>query len=211
MVSGACVGWQYGPDGSLQGQFHGVDLAPGQTFSFVLGRCVPPSGGYKPGLVGVTVDLQLFESSAARPMVGRSLEIVRWLVSDAAPLITCADVLEQVTEERAQCNADLAATNILLSNTQSELAACQAKPEWHDQDGDGEEDRTDACTGTPLGKAVDQAGCSLSQVCIAVDASTRVGQKRCKAIDWKNDELLVSPLDCIVVKQNGVSLCVAAP
>jgi hypothetical protein len=87
----------------------------------------------------------------------------------------------------AQCQADLTEclTNILL-----------------DQDGDGEADDTDACPNTPLGAAVDQAGCSLEQFCSSIDATTQMGEKICENSDWKNDEPLMKPseADCIVDK-----------
>ena len=87
-----CSGWQWGPDGSLQSQFHGVNLAPGQSFNFVYGRCVPPSGGYDPAIFEIRGELQLFRSSPERPMVGRSSDLVRWMVSDSAPLTVAMDI-----------------------------------------------------------------------------------------------------------------------
>jgi hypothetical protein len=66
--------WLWGPDdGSpyhpygFMKQFQGVDLAPGQTLSFVHGRCAPPAAGFVPGIFQVWGERQLFESS----VVGR--------------------------------------------------------------------------------------------------------------------------------------------
>lgn len=92
-ASGVCGGWQWGPDGSgVSAQFHGVDLAPGQKFNFILGSCVPPPGGYDPGLFQMIGELQLFESSPARPQVGSSSDVVRWMVSNTAPAHVAIDV-----------------------------------------------------------------------------------------------------------------------
>jgi hypothetical protein len=68
-----------------------------------------------------------------------------------------------------------------------------------DEDGDGEADPTDLCPGTPVGEAVDEAGCSQEQFCSAIDATTRQGQQTCKKSDWRNDEPLKAiPADCKV-------------
>jgi hypothetical protein len=77
-----CNGWSWGIGDSLRSQFHDVDLAPGETFEFTLGSCTPPTGGYSPGIIKVDAQLQLYESSAARPLVGTSQDLVRWIVTD---------------------------------------------------------------------------------------------------------------------------------
>lgn len=89
-----CSGWQWGPNGipSFFQQFNGVNLAPGERFNFVYGRCVPPSGGYDPAIFEIKGELQLFRSSPERPMVGRSSDLVRWMVSNAAPLRMTIDI-----------------------------------------------------------------------------------------------------------------------
>jgi len=88
-----CGGWQWGPDGSsFSAQFQGVDLAPGQRFNFIYGSCVPPPGGYDPGLFEINGGLQLFESSEARRLLGTSNDLVRWMVSNTAPAQVGIDV-----------------------------------------------------------------------------------------------------------------------
>ena len=61
-------------------------------------------------------------------------------------------------------------------------------PIFNDSDGDGEEDSTDACPGTPPAVEVDSDGCSIDQFCSQFDASTRLGAKDCKKADFMNDE-----------------------
>lgn len=88
-----CGGWQWGPDGSsFSAQFQDVDLAPGQKFNFIFGSCVPPPGGYDPGLFKISGELQLFTSSPDRPPVGSSNDLVRWMVSNTAPAHVAIDV-----------------------------------------------------------------------------------------------------------------------
>ena len=70
--------------------------------------------------------------------------------------------------------------------------------------GDGEEDSTDACPDTPPGEAVDQAGCSLVQVCASVDPGAKQGGGTCTASDWRNDVPLGAAGDCAVEKQSGI-------
>jgi hypothetical protein len=59
-----------------------------------------------------------------------------------------------------------------------------------DEDGDGEPDVSDECSGTAPGEAVDDAGCSLDQFCRSIDVSTRLGRRICRRSDWMNDEPL---------------------
>jgi hypothetical protein len=88
-----CAAWQVGPDGSsFSAQFQGVNLAPGQKFNFIFGSCVPPPGGNGPGLFQISGELQLFRSSPARPQVGSSNDLVRWMVSNTAPAHVAIDV-----------------------------------------------------------------------------------------------------------------------
>lgn len=99
--------------------------------------------------------------------------------------------------EQAQCEAD--------------LAACLENPIFLDADGDGESDSTDRCPGTSSGDDVDGDGCSPSQYCSAIDASTPEGRKVCERSDWKNDEPMETKGDCKAIKEGESSsnyLCV---
>ena len=55
-------------------------------------------------------------------------------------------------------------------------------------------------------------GCTQSQFCEAIDASTKIGARTCRQSDWRNDEPITSPKDCAVMKQErGLpSVCVPA-
>jgi hypothetical protein len=84
------------------------------------------------------------------------------------------------------------------SSLQASLNACLVRPGFVDTDGDGEEDRTDACPNTPAGLAVDAQGCSVNEFCERQSGqwfySTYV---ICVASDWQNDEPLeIRPRDC---------------
>jgi hypothetical protein len=94
--------------------------------------------------------------------------------------------------EQAQCEAD--------------LTECLENPLYLDEDGDGEADSTDLCPGTASGEDVDANGCSLSQYCSAIDASTTEGRKICERSDWKNDEPLENKGNCEAVKEDMNSL-----
>lgn len=86
--------------------------------------------------------------------------------------------------EQAQCEAD--------------LAQCLSAG-IPDADGDSEADPTDKCPDTPAGAAVDDAGCSLTQFCSAIDVTTHYGKHACLRSDWKNDEpRKLFPRDCTV-------------
>jgi hypothetical protein len=91
-----------------------------------------------------------------------------------------------------------------------DLAACESVPTFVDGDGDGEEDSTDWCPNTGVA-AVDAAGCSLAQFCAAIDTSTSVGTRTCKASDWRNDEPITTPKDCAVLKQGRGEPSVCVP
>jgi hypothetical protein len=77
------------------------------------------------------------------------------------------------------------------------LLLCEAVRKFHDADGDGEEDSTDACPGTPAGRSVDASGCTIGQFCTSFEAATSQGRAICNAVDWKNDEPLGNAQDCI--------------
>jgi hypothetical protein len=111
------------------------------------------------------------------------------LIGDA-----CDPFPDDSDNEQAQCEVDLA-------QRESELAQCLANV-VPDQDGDGEADATDACPNTPEGAEVDQAGCSLTQFCAAIDATTKLGNTICKNSDWRNDNPLAASNkgDCRVKK-----------
>jgi len=72
--------------------------------------------------------------------------------------------------------------------------------------GDGEENSTDACPGTPLFEPVDGNGCSLFQYCTSIPTPTKTDERACKGSDWRNDEPLGRAGDCQVDK--ATSLCV---
>ena len=89
--------------------------------------------------------------------------------------------------EQAQCDAD-------LDDAIAELDECLVVPAFRDEDGDGEADVTDLCSGTFIAD-VDSAGCSLTQFCNAIDVSIKHGSKACRSSDWRNDEPL-GATDC---------------
>ena len=98
--------------------------------------------------------------------------------------------------ELAQCEADQA-------DVAAERLVCEAEPRFVDADADGVHDGTDPCAATPFAAAVDGAGCSQAQFCVAqADA--------CERADWRNDEPRGKPHDCVRVgsKQTGYQ-CVA--
>lgn len=70
-------------------------------------------------------------------------------------------------------------------------ATCVALPLFTDDDGDGEENGSDACPATPSGSSVDSAGCSAAQFCSAQPKDS------CGRSDFKNDEMFSGkPGDC---------------
>jgi hypothetical protein len=72
------------------------------------------------------------------------------------------------------------------------LESCSADLETAtaDTDGDGIRDLEDTCPDTASDAEVDQVGCSLTQFCAAINATTAHGAKVCKNSDWRNDEPL---------------------
>lgn len=84
------------------------------------------------------------------------------------------------------------------------LLLCEAERKFSDDDGDGEDDATDACPGTPASASVDSAGCALQQFCASIDIRTAGGPAICVNADWKNDEPLGNAGDCKVLR----ALCV---
>jgi len=44
----------------------------------------------------------------------------------------------------------------------------------------------------------DTAGCSLTQFCTAIDATTPQDRRTCRLSDWNNDEPGNNPSDCAV-------------
>ncbi|MCZ6793303.1 MAG: hypothetical protein O7J95_06790 [Planctomycetota bacterium] len=97
--------------------------------------------------------------------------------------------------EKAQCLAD-------LTQVEANLAACEAQRVFVDTDGDGEEDSTDACPGTPLGEPVDGNGCSQAQFCAPIPTPTKSDERACKESDWQNNNPLGNARDCQVDKQS---------
>ena len=82
VFAGVCEGWTFEVNGvHFVQQFVGVDLAPGETFDFILGQCIPPEGGYPNRSFSSFAQLQLVSRSLGR-QVGTSTDYVRWLVSD---------------------------------------------------------------------------------------------------------------------------------
>jgi hypothetical protein len=102
---------------------------------------------------------------------------------------------------RSQCFADISVSNAALSqswldlaDSQATLSMCQVQRVFQDADGDGEEDSSDRCPGTPPGAPVDSDGCSREQFCSGPAAL-------CKRKDWLNDEPGVKkPGDCSLDK-----------
>jgi hypothetical protein len=79
---GICPGWTFEVNGvHFVQQFVGVDLAPGETFDFILGQCIPPEQGYPTRSFSGFGQLQLVSVSLGR-QVGTSTDYVRWIVSD---------------------------------------------------------------------------------------------------------------------------------
>jgi hypothetical protein len=78
-----------------------------------------------------------------------------------------------------------------------ELQECRENPLFPDEDGDGEADPTDACTGTPAEHQVDGDGCSLEQFCSGFDVGSGGGRASCNNADWRNNEPVGSGRDCI--------------
>lgn len=77
-----CPGWSFEVDGVFFAeQFVGVDLAPGETFDFILGQCIPPDGGYPIRSFSGLAQLQLVSRSLGG-QVGTSTDHVRWIVSE---------------------------------------------------------------------------------------------------------------------------------
>lgn len=103
-----------------------------------------------------------------------------------ADLEAAQSTLTDTAADLVECQADLAACDSELMTAQSQIAALTA-----DADGDGVPDRQDACSSTPVGAAVDLAGCSQSQFCARIDATTPAGKRTCRKSDWMNDEPLM--------------------
>lgn len=107
------------------------------------------------------------------------------------------------------CDAFPDDPNNELAQCEEDLAACEAVPAFVDTDGDGEDDSTDACPGT-LTSVIDQAGCSQAQFCAAIDVNSFITAKVCTRSDWRNDEPITKPKDCVPVKHANGSHCVPA-
>ena len=102
----------------------------------------------------------------------------------------------ELDPELAQCREDLALAR-------DEIERLLRDPPILDEDGDGEDDRTDRCPGTAAGAGVDAAGCSLEQFCAALSASGPRAVPRCLTGDWGNDApLLRLPRDCQVDRRS---------
>lgn len=114
------------------------------------------------------------------------LDHLRFEVDGELPPPSCEDRLQT-------CSAE-------LTSLEAELQECRAEPGFEDADGDGEHDLTDRCPGTPAGEATDDAGCSLAQFC----RSQPVGRPGvCRRSDWRNDEPLGLPRDCIAPRSRS--------
>lgn len=79
-----------------------------------------------------------------------------------------------------------------------ELLVCEAVRKFADADGDGEDDATDACPGTPTDASVDSAGCAIDQFCASIGALSEQQRAVCINADWKNDEPLGNAGDCMI-------------
>jgi hypothetical protein len=117
-------------------------------------------------------------------------------------LSQCSANLAASESQRSACVASLAtATNSLtacsanLDTAQAALAAATA-----DADSDRLPNAFDKCPATTAGSAVDSAGCSVEQFCRAIAVNTNEGERTCTALDWLNDEPMMSSkqADCRV-------------
>jgi len=68
-----------------------------------------------------------------------------------------------------------------------ELQACRVALEG-DGDGDGIPDLFDACTATPAGAIVDDAGCSRAEFCDGLGGAGFSWTRDCEHADWLGDE-----------------------
>jgi PEP-CTERM motif len=83
LVNSYSFSWGGGSN-SLTNQFEGLDLAPGETFDFVFGT-FSPTGPVALDTYSGWFQLQLFESSADRPMVGAETDSYSWTVTRSVP------------------------------------------------------------------------------------------------------------------------------
>jgi hypothetical protein len=128
------------------------------------------------------------------------------LTASASALSSCRADLATSTQAAANCNASLSTSLASLNACQGNLGACRTGAA--DTDADGIPDRLDHCAGTPAGVSVDAEGCSLTQFCARIDASTPKGLLLCAAVDWQNDEPLVGAADCQTRVAAGRRVCV---
>jgi hypothetical protein len=78
---------QWGTDGSLQDQFEGVDLAPGETFDFIFHTCTPGGGAASLGTYVYTGQLQVYRraDSGWTPVSFKTDSIFWNVVDDPGP------------------------------------------------------------------------------------------------------------------------------
>ena len=78
---------QWGSDGSLQDQFIGVDLAPGETFDFIFHTCTPDGGSASLGTYVYTGQLQVYRRTDSdwTPVSFKSDSIIWNIVNDPKP------------------------------------------------------------------------------------------------------------------------------
>lgn len=97
-----------------------------------------------------------------------------------------ADNLGECLELRAADQEQIAAQLAEIARLEAELAMCSAG--GGDADDDGVEDGADLCPETPAGSAVDTDGCSLEQVCSAIEIEGVRDIVRCVHIRWQHAE-----------------------
>jgi hypothetical protein len=119
----------------------------------------------------------------------------------------CDPYPQDADTEKGQLRLDLSGTLEALVEIEVELAAtdealvqCLDQRFFVDEDGDGEDDATDACPATPFGQGVDDAGCSIEQFCGSFDPASHPPERiACLRADWRGDEpQLLQPDDCAI-------------
>ena len=84
--------FQFGPEfvgnvpGAFSDQFEGVDLAPSESFEFVYMMFRPWNTDVAIGSYSMQGEIQLFEASAQRPLIGRSGDSITWTVQEVMSL-----------------------------------------------------------------------------------------------------------------------------
>ena len=121
VFANTCPGWTWAVDGvHFSQQFVGVDLAPGESFDFVLGQCIPPAEGYPNRVFYFAAQLQLVSRALGR-QVGTSTDYARWLVSDLIQPLLPVDIIINpgATEGKVVVQSGALLSVAILSTSQS--------------------------------------------------------------------------------------------